>query len=291
MIVAGKLSRPRGLALGVPDALRDHRPLLGGEAAHQPGGAALGGKRGLDGEGAAAAEGITEVAFAAVARDVYAGGGERLAQRRRDVRRTVAALVQPRAGRIEIEHRLVVHDGKLDLVLRALLREPLHTVAPLEPLDDGLFHDLLAVRDRMELRLQAVALHRERAVRGDEGLPRQRLDALEEHVKRVRAKAPELDEHALAEPAAQIHARHSRRVAAKAHAPVFRHDSLDVHTPKLISHKPLQPEQTRDAELQFLHIVPPSAVSPIISFFPGIRTDGCAAARPARTRAAQTPRA
>ena len=255
VIVAGKLPRSRGGALGVPDRFRDHRPGFRGERAVDAGGAALGGERRLDGERTAAAERIAEFALAAAARDVHTGGGERLAQRRRQVRRAVAALVQPHAGRIEIQHRLVMHDRKLDLVLRALLRKPLHAVAALEPLDDGLLHDLLAVGDRVQHGFQAVTLYRKRTIHRYKILPRERLGALKQAVERVGAEAPQLDEHALAEAAAQIHPRDRGLVALKADAPVLGHDRLHVHAPELVSHKPLQPEQAGHAEIQFLHFV------------------------------------
>ena len=55
----------------------------------------------------------------------------------------------------------------------------------------------LAVRHRMKLGIQAVALYRESAVGRDKALQRDRLDALIQLLKAARRKTRQKDHHAL----------------------------------------------------------------------------------------------
>ena len=253
MILAVKLACARFLARLRPDPGRQPRPLHGRKVAAQPRCAALGGQRRLDGDRAAAAKRVAEIAPAAVARDVHERGGQRLAQGRGHVRRTVAALVQRRAGRVEIERGRVVHERELDLVQCAGLDKPRHMIALLERLDDGFFDDLLAVGHGVQRRLQTVALDGEGRVRGQVLRPRQGLHALEERVKRRGGEAAQLEQHALAEAAAEVHARDVRVRARAAHAAVFGHDAAQAHVAQLVAERALEPEQARHAQFVLRH--------------------------------------
>ena len=253
MVISVKFPRTRLFARILPDGLVQPRPLHGGKVAVDAGRAPLGSQRRLDGDGAAAAKRVAEVTPAAVARDVHERGGQRLAQGRRHVCRTVAALVQRRAGRVEIERGRVVHERELDLIQCAGLGEPADAVAPLERLDDGFFDDLLAVGHGVQRRLQTVALDGEGRVCRQIVRPRQRLDALEERVERRRGEAAQLEQHALAEAAADVHARDVRVRAGAAHAAVFGHNIAQAHMAQLIAERALEPEQARHAQFVVRH--------------------------------------
>ena len=253
MVLAVKLACARFFARILPDGLVQPRPLHGGKVAVDAGRAPLGGQRRLDGDGAAAAKRVAEVTAAAVARDVHECGGQRLAQGRRHVRRTVAALVQRRAGRVEVKRGRVVHERELDLIQCAGLGEPADAVAPLERLDDGFFDDLLAVGHGVQRRLQTVALDGEGCVRRQIVRPRQRLDALKERVERRRGEAAQLEQHALTEAAADVHARDVRVRAGAAHAAVFGHNIAQPHMAQLIAERALKPEQARHAQFVVRH--------------------------------------
>ena len=236
-----------------PDLGRQPCPLHGRKVAADARRAALGGQRRLDGNGAAAAKRVAEITPAAVARDVHERGGQRLAQGRGHVRRAVAALVQRRAGRVEIERGRVMHERELDLVQGAGLGKPVDAVALLERLDDGFFDDLLAVGHRVQGRLQTVALDGEGRVRRQIVRPRQGLHALEERVKRWGWEVAQLEQHALAEAAADVHARDVRVRTRAAHAAVFGHDAAQAHVAQLIAERALEPEQARHAQFVVRH--------------------------------------
>ena len=253
VVVAVKLACARFLARLRPDLGRQPRPLHSRKVAADARRAAFGGQRRLDGNGAAAAKRVAEIAPAAVARDVHERGGQRLAQGRGHVRRSVAALVQRRAGRVEIERGRVVHERELDLVQGAGLGKPVDAVALLERLDDGFFDDLLAVGHRVQGRLQTVALDGEGRVHGQIVRPRQGLHALEERVKRRGGEAAQLEQHALAEAAADVHARDVRVRARAAHAAVFGHNVAQPHMAQLIAERALEPEQARHAQFVLRH--------------------------------------
>ena len=86
----------------------------------------------------------------------------------------IAPLVEPCPGGIQVKLRLVVHNGKLELVQVPVLRQPGNAVLLPQVPGGGLFHNGLTVRHRVELAVQAVALHREAAVFGNI-VPQRRL--------------------------------------------------------------------------------------------------------------------
>ena len=260
MIVAGIFAAAGKIPLRLPYAARQAAPRFGGKLAVQPRRAVECRERGFNGDRAAAAEGVAEIAAAAVARNVHDGGGERFAQRSRDLRRAVAALMEPRAARIDIERGLVLHNGELDGEALALFGEPRETVHALEPFDNGLFHDFLAVRHGVERALKRPALDGERAVRGDESLPRQCAHALEELVEGARREPAEDDQNALGKARADVRARDGALVAGEVYAPVFRRNIFHIHMAQLVAERTFQPEQTRRAESEF-HVISSDVIS------------------------------
>ena len=117
----------------------------------QAGGAVFCNERRLDGYGSAAAERVTEILPAAIARKAYHGRGHRLLQGRRVMRRAVAALVQTLTGGVDTKRRDVLHYRKLYLILLRRFGKPLNSVNALEALDYRLLYDLLAVGYRKKL--------------------------------------------------------------------------------------------------------------------------------------------
>ena len=162
--------------------------------------------------------------------------------------------MEPRAACINIERGLVLHDGKLDGKALALFGKPRETVHALEPLDDGFFHDLLAVRHGVERALERPALDGERAVCGDEVFPRQGAHALKELIKAARREPAEDDQNTLGKARADVRAGNGALVAGEVYAPVFRRDVFHIHMAQLVAERAFQPEQTWRAESE-LHIV------------------------------------
>ena len=156
--------------------------------------------------------------------------------------------MKSRAARVDVECGFVFHNGKLDGEDFALLGKPREAVDAPEPFDNGFLHDLLAVRHGVERALQRPALDGERAVRGDEVLPRQGAYALEELVEAVRREPAEDNQNALGKARADVCARNGALVAGEVYAPVFRRDVFHIHMAQLIAERAFQPEQTRRAE-------------------------------------------
>ena len=61
-------------------------------------------------------------------------------------------------------------------------------VRALEPLDNRLFDDRLAVADAEQRRIDRIPLHRERILSADPRFPRERLRAFKQLVKGLRGK-------------------------------------------------------------------------------------------------------
>ena len=211
----------------------------------------FGDQRRLDGDGAAAAEGVAEIVPAPVAGELDHGGGHGLLERRRVVRRAVTPLVQPFAGGVDAERNAVLHDGKLNLIQRASLREPLQVVDAFQPFHDGLLDDLLAVGDGEERGVETVSLDGKHRVAGQYGLPGQSLGAFKELVKGFRLKAAELDQDPLADAQAEVGAGKLRIAARKVNTPVFRGDIRNVQAFEFIGNRPLQPKQAGHTHLIF----------------------------------------
>ena len=160
--------------------------------------------------------------------------------------------MQTGARGVEVDFRRVVHDGELDLILRAALLKPALAVFLGKARNDRLLDDLLTVRNGMQRRVQAVSLDRKCAVRRDEFLPRQRLHAFEKLVERLCAERAQSDEHALC--AAQIKVRPRKRalVTLEKYTAIFRtYIGQLAAEAKLVRDDALKPEQRRAAHGKF----------------------------------------
>ena len=185
-----------GLVTGLQPQLGVHVfPPLGGEAAVQAGGPVFGDEGCLNGNGAAAAEGIAEGILSPVTGEGHQRCRQRFPQRGAHVLGPVAPLVQPLAGGVQIQGRYILDDGKLDLIPAAGLRQGLHAVLLPQPLSGRLFHDGLAGGDRMKLRVQGIALYWEFAVPWDIVLPGQGVDPLKQCLKITGREGAKLHQH------------------------------------------------------------------------------------------------
>ena len=141
-----------GLVTGLQPQLGVHVfPLLSGEAAVQAGGPVLGNEGRLDGDGAAAAEGVAQGVPAPIAGQDDHGGGQGLPQGGVHPVGPVAPLVQSRAGGIQKQFKFIVHQGKLQLIQFPGLRQPGDTVFCSQALCCSPLHNGLAVRYRVKL--------------------------------------------------------------------------------------------------------------------------------------------
>ncbi len=95
----------------------------------------------------------------------------------------VAPLVEPRPGGVQHQDGLVPHNGELHLVEGSGLRQGVQAVLGPQTGGDGLLDNGLAGGHRAEGGVEAVALHRELPLPGDEALPGQGPGALKQGVK------------------------------------------------------------------------------------------------------------
>ena len=170
--------------------------------------------------------------------------------------RTVAPLVQPVAGGIDAQGDPVLHDGELHLVQRPGLREPADAVHAFQPLHNGLFDDLLAVGHGEQLGIEAVALHGEGGVFGQQTLPGQGPGALKQRIKAQRIKAAQLDQHPFADAQVNIGSCQGGVVSRKIYPAVFRGHIVHVQPLQLVGDRSLQPQQTGDTQLVFHDFLP-----------------------------------
>ena len=225
-------------------------------------------QRGLDGEGPAAAEGVSKFPLPPVACKRHHGGGQRFPQGGGVMRRAVATLVQALAARVKAEGDLILHDRKADLHGLAGLRKPLQPVAVFQTLRHGLFDDLLAVRDREEPGVEAVPRDGEGCVLRDHTLPGQRLRALEKRVEALRLEGAELEEHALAGAEPEVGLRRGLEPAGKIDAAVFSRHLSHPQPPQLVGRQPFQTEQTGDAISKVHGLLPYHTVCLILQQIP-----------------------
>ena len=159
------------------------------------------------------------------------------------MRRTVAALVQPFSRGVERETDAVLHDRELHLIQRAGFGKPLDAVHALEPLDDRLLDDLLAVADGEKLRVETVSFYGKGGVAGQHALPGQGLCPLKELVKAPGLKAAELQQHTLAHAQIDVGAGNVPLVAGKADAAVVGGDIFHFQPAQLVGDGRLKPQQ------------------------------------------------
>ena len=229
-----------GEGLGGKPAVHARRPVFGDQ-------------RRLDGDGAGAAEGIPDKIPTPVTGQLHHGGGQGLPQGSVVALGTVAPLVKPRAGGVQVQLHPVVHDGKLELVFRAGFRQPGHAVLFAQPPGGGLLHNGLAVRHAHELTAQAVTLHRERPVLGDVVFQLRAVNPLKQLFKGGCLEIRQHQQHPLA--GAQAHVGLGQRplVSGKQHPAVLHPDVFHIQSAQLVAGNALQAEQRRHGKFKIRH--------------------------------------
>ena len=246
-----------GLVGGAEPQLLVHKgPLLGGEGAAESGGPVLGDEGGLDGDGAAAAEGVAQGVPALVPGQQHHGGGQSLPQRGSHALGPVATLMQPRSAGIQHQGGLILHDGKLDLIEGPRLGQGVHTVFAPQPGGHRLLDDGLAGGHRVQCGVQAVSLHRELPLAGDEPLPGQGAGALEEGVKVLGVEAAQHQQHPLSGAQVQVQPGDVPGGAGTQHPAVLRLD-FQPQAAHLIGADPFQSKQGGDGKRQLLQNIKP----------------------------------
>ena len=162
------------------------------------------------------------------------------------MRRAVAALVQPVPGGVDAQGNLVLHNGELNLIQCAGFGKPVHMIPAFQPLDHGLFDDLLAVGNGEEPGVETVTLDRKDAVGGDEILPGQGLCPFEQFVKAFGLKGADLDEHTFADAQTDIGAGELRITAREIDTAVFRAHVGDIQPFQFVRDRPLKAEKAGD---------------------------------------------
>ena len=169
--------------------------------------------RRLDGEGAAAAEGIGEGFFDILVGVIEGGVNQacrkRLLQRRAVCERAVAALVQPVSRRVEGDGHFVLENGKPDDGARARFRERLSTRAHLvgKTGNDGFFGDAARRFDGGKLTQYTLSVHENFRFYGEIILPRNGVKSLVQFVEGGRREALKHDQHPFAAPQKHVEPR------------------------------------------------------------------------------------
>ena len=211
-----------------PEHFVERRPVLRGKAAVEPRCAVARDERGFNGDGAAAAEGVTERVATIVVRELDHCGGERFLEGGRHALGAVAALVESLTRGVEPDGDFVLHDGKAHLIAPprfGKLRDD--AVGSAQALHDRLFHDRLAGGHGVERRVDGVAHHGELPLAGDPVLPVHRAHALKERFEIRRAELVQNQNDARAAAQVEVEARDVARFAAAENAAV-----LDAHVRK-----------------------------------------------------------
>ena len=226
-----------------PDGGGNRFPLLGVKAPVQARGPVLGDESGLDGDGAAAAEGVPEGVLAPVAAEGHHGRGQGLPQGRLHAHCPVAPLVESRPRGVQVQGQLVAVEGKLDLILLPGLRQGLQAVFLPQAGGRRLFDHGLAGGDGVELGAEAVALYRELAVPGDIVLPGHRLHTLEELLKGPHRVPSHQEQHPLAAAQVEVQPGQLPQVPLAQHPAGLRPDLLQAQLSDFVCHQALQAEE------------------------------------------------
>ena len=155
----------------------------------------------------------------------------------------VAALVEPRARRIEQQRHRILEDGKLHLVDRARLGENLLVVDVFKPPHDRALDDRLAVGHAEQLGIPRPALHRELVVHPDEVLPRQRGRPVEKLGERLGAELPDHDSHPFGGAQPDVRLGDHREVPLKGPPPVRNGDVFPAELFDLEGEHALKPKE------------------------------------------------
>ena len=254
VIVAIKLL-VHGFIGGVQPALAgDAGPFLGVKGAVQARGPVSGDEGGLDGNRAAAAEGIPEGVLAPKPGEQHHGGSQGFPERSLHAHSTVAPLVEASPGGVQVQGALVLVQGKLDLVFGSGFRQRLQAIDLAQPAGSGFFHNFLAIRNGVQLGIQTVALYRKLAVPGDEFLPGQGSDALEKGLEAAGGEGAQLEQHPLAAAEIDIEAGQVGDLSPAQHPAVIYLDVLKGKAAQLVAHQALQAEQTGNGISQHLMV-------------------------------------
>ena len=165
----------------------------------------------------------------------------------------VAPLVEALAGGVEKDLAEVLHDGEMNLVDGTGLRQPAKAVLCAQAVHRRLLHDRLAVRHRVELTVQTVALDGEGALLRHEVLEGDALDALVQLLKGAGLKGGQQDHDPLAGAEAEVGPGHVGEGAVKKNAAVLGADVCHVEAAKLRGGQALQAEETGNAKSEVFH--------------------------------------
>ena len=161
--------------------------------------------------------------------------------------RAVAALVKPGAGGVNTQGHPVLHDGKLHLIKLSALGKPLNAVDFLEPFNDSLFYNLLAVGHGEELGVEAVTLYGKGSVRGNDTLPGQGLCALKKLLKASGLKAAKLYKYSLAAAQVYIGAGNLPCASLEIYSAVFGTDIRNIQPFEFIRNGTFEPKKAGNA--------------------------------------------
>ena len=236
-----------GLVLGLlPAAGGNEGPILRGKGSLQARRAVTGDQRRLDGNGAAAAEGITEGIPAPVAGQLYQRRRQRLPQGRLHAYGPVAPLVQSLAAGIQRQQHLILEQGEPHLIPGAGLRELLQMIGGTHPLHHGLLDDALAGGHRVKLGGDGIALHRKGGVAGQIVLPCHGPGTLKQFLEAAGAKLRQHQHHPCAAAQVDVQPGAILQCAAAQHPAVLRPHVLQSQTLDLVAYQFFQPQQTGD---------------------------------------------
>ena len=235
-----------------PQLLVHTGPLLGGEGAVQAGGPVFGDEGGLDGDGPRPAEGVAQGVPSPVPGQEHHGRRQGLPQGGGHPLGPVAPLVEARPGGVQHQDGLIPHDGELHLVEGSGLRQGVQAVLGPQTGGDGLLNDGLAGGHRAEGGVEAVALHRELPLPGDEALPGQGPGALKQGVEVGGREGAQHQQHPLPGAQVQIQTGEVQGGALAEHPPVLRPDLVQAQAAQFIGGQALHPEQGGDGKSQLL---------------------------------------
>ena len=219
-----------------PEHFVERGPMLRGKAAVEARRAVARDERGFDGDGAAAAEGVTERVAAIVVRELDHRGGECFLERGGHAVGAVAALVKALARGVEPDGHFVLHDGKAHLIAPPRFGELRDAVGRAQAVDDRLFDDRLAGGHGVERRVDGVAHHGELPLAGDPVLPVHRAHALKERFKIRRAELVQNQNDARTAAQIDVEPRDVARLAAAEDAAVLNAHVRKSQFSDLIAH-------------------------------------------------------
>ena len=246
VVAAVEFLVPR-LVLGPLPAVAGHKaPLLRVEGPVQARRPVPGNQRRLDGDGAAAAEGVAEGIPSPIAGELHQRRRQRLPQGRLHAHGTVTPLEQALAAGVQRQQHLILEDGEAYLILGAGLRKLLQMVRGLHPLHHGLLDDALAGGHGVELGGDRVPLYREGRVTGQIVLPRHGAGALKQLLEAAGREVRQHQHHPRAAAQVDVQPCAVLQRAPAQNAAVLRLHVLQAQTLALIAYQFFQPQQTGD---------------------------------------------